>query len=445
MFSSFTRLGVIPALILIVFPCFCQAQQPRLLPLDEAIGLARGHSFQLKTDSLQLVLTQNQITQAKSAALPQFVMNSTYQRLSNNITPFVISLPEGSFAINPQVLNQSYNAVQLNQLLFAGGKARYGIKAVQKEAQARQAEFTKSILEQEYATTDLWFNLYNARASRKLILANIETLKGKRNDLDEFRKQGLVLENDVLKIDLSITILGSTLAEINSVVESLNYNLCMITGIDPATVIEIPDTFRHPVTEIQPLGNYMNAALTGRPEIKMFELRKEAAQYRIKVSKADFFPTLSLIGSYNYDRPNQRIIPNVNRFNYSAYAGLNLNWRISSLYTNQSRLRESKLSAYQLESTFQQVKEGMQMEVNANYQEYKKTLEKGRLVRTELTQSEENFRVEQNKLNAQTTTPADFLDSNLRLLQAQVNLVTATANTELAYRKLIKSTGVTNH
>jgi outer membrane protein len=189
----------------------------------------------------------------------------------------------------------------------------------------------------------------------------------------------------------------------------------------------------------------MNAALTGRPEIKMFELRKEAAQYRIKVSKADFFPTLSLIGSYNYDRPNQRIIPNVNRFNYSAYAGLNLNWRISSLYTNQSRLRESKLSAYQLESTFQQVKEGMQMEVNANYQEYKKTLEKGRLVRTELTQSEENFRVEQNKLNAQTTTPADFLDSNLRLLQAQVNLVTATANTELAYRKLIKSTGVTNH
>ena len=443
MFSSFTRLGVIIALILAALPHFGRAQQLRLLPLDEAISLARSHSHQLKTDSLELVLAQNRITQTKSAALPQFVLNSTFQRLTNNITPFVIDLPEGSFAINPQILNQSYNAVQLTQLLYAGGKARYGIKAVRKEAEARKADFGKSILEHEYTTTDLWFNLYNARASKKLILANIETLKSKRNDLDEFRKQGLVLENDVLKIDLSVTILGSTLADINSLVESLNYNLCTITGIDPATLIEIPETFLQPVTEINDLNSYMNAALTQRHEIKGFELRTEAAQYRIKVTKADFFPTLNLIGSYNYDRPNQRIIPNVGRFNYSAYAGLSLNWRISSLYTNQARLKESKLSASQLESTFLQVKEGMQMEVNANYQEYKKTLEKNKLVRTELEQAQENYRVEQNKLNAQTTTPTDFLDSNLRLLQAQMNLATATANAELAYRKLIKSTGVT--
>jgi len=445
MFSSFTRLGVIPALILAVLPFFCMAQQARLLPLEEAIDLARRHSHLLKTDSLQLSLAQNRVTQVKSAALPQFNLSATYQRLSNNITPFVIALPEGSFAINPQILNQSYNAVQLTQLLFAGGKARNGIKAGQKEALAQQADFAKSVLDQEYATTDLWFNLYNARASKKLILANIETLKGKRNDLDEFRKQGLVLENDVLKIDLSITILGSTLADVNSLVESLNYNLCVITGIDPATVIEIPDTFLHPVTEIQPFDHYVNAALSARPEIKAFELRNEAAQFRIQVSKADYFPTLNLIASYNYDRPNQRIIPNVNSFNYSAYAGLSLNWRISSLYTNQARIRESKLTTYQLESSFQQVKEGMQMEVNTNYQEYKKTLEKGKLVQTELDQAQENFRVEQNKLNAQTTTPADFLDSNLRLLQAQMNLATATANSELAYRKLIKSTGVTSH
>jgi outer membrane protein TolC len=426
-------------------PFLSYAQQPRLLPLNEAISLARAHNHQLKVDSTQLVIEKNHITQARSAALPQFALNSTYQRLSNNITPFVISLPEGSFAINPQILNQSYNAVQLTQLLFAGGKAKYGIRAVAREAEAQQADFAKSVLEQEYTTTDLWFNLYNARASRKLILANIETLKGKRNDLDEFRKQGLVLANDVLKIDLSVTILGSTLADINSLVESLNYNLCLMTGIDPATVIEIPDTYLHPVTEIDGLNSYIDAALTRRPEIKAFELRQEAAQLRIKVTKADFFPTLNLIGSYNYDRPNQRIIPNVGRFNYSAYAGVNLSWRISSLYTNQSRVRESKLSADQLQSTFQQVKEGMQMEVNANYQEYKKTLEKNKLVRTELEQAQENFRVEQNKLDEQTTTPADFLDSNLRLLQAKMNLATATANAELAYHKLIKSTGVTTH
>ena len=429
--------------LLMVLPVVSYAQLLRRLPLQEAIILARKHSNQLSADSLQVRIAQSRVSQASANALPEVNLNSTYQRLSNNITPFTISLPSGSFQINPQILNQSYNSVQLRQLLYSGGKLTYSKSALKKEAEAAKTDYERNVLELDHQVTDLWFNLYNAKASQKIILANIETLSKKRDDLETFRVQGIVLANDVLKIDLSITNLRSSLADISSLAESLNYNICLSTGIDPATTIEIPDDYLHTLTAIEPLQTYTGAALGKRPELKSFKYRSEAAAYRIKAARADYFPTVSLIGNYNYDKPNQRMIPNVNQFNYSAYAGASLSWRLSSFYTNHTKVSESKLSATQLNSNLQQAIENIQIEVNANYQEYKKTLDKMILVETELEQATENFRVEQNKLNAQTTTPTDFLDANTKMLQSQLDLATAKANVELAYRKLIKSTGET--
>jgi outer membrane protein TolC len=426
-----------------VLPGISYAQQLRRLPLQEAMILAHKHSNQLSADSLQYRIAQTHVSQASANALPQVNLNSTFQRLSNNITPYSISLPNGSFQLNPQILNQSYNAVQLTQLLYSGGKLTYDKQAFKKEAEAAKSDYEKNVLELDQQVTDLWFNLYNAKASQKIILANIEALSKKRDDLETFRVQGIVLANDVLKIELSITNLRSNLADISSLAGSLNYNLCLTTGIDPATAIEIPDDYLHTLTAIEPLQTYIGSALAKRSELKSFKYRSEAAAYRIKAVRADYFPTINLIGNYNYDKPNQRVIPSVNKFNYSAYVGASLAWRLSSFYTNHTRVSENKLVFAQLNNNIQQTTENIQVEVNINYLEYKKTLDKITLAQTELEQATENFRVEQNKLNAQTTTPTDFLDANTKMLQSQLNLATAKANVELAYRKLIKSTGET--
>ncbi|SIT25205.1 Outer membrane protein TolC [Filimonas lacunae] len=431
--------GFIPVVMLL--PLLSGAQQAQPLPLQEALLLARRHSSQLKADSMQYSIAGTKVSQVSANALPQVSLNATYQRLSNNITPFSIALPTGTFVLNPQILNQSYNAVQLTQLLYGGGRVNNSRAAAKKEAAAAGADYAGSLLQLDQQVTDLWFNLYNARASEKIVLKNIEALSKKRDDLDAYREQGIVLANDVLKIELSVTSLRSSLADITSMAGTLNYNLCLATGLDPATIIDIPDNYLEEVSATEPLQTYVGAALAQRPELKGFQLRSEAAAYRVKAAKSDYLPVLNLIGSFNYDHPNQRIIPNVAHYDYSAFAGLNLSWKISALYANRSHVSESKLSALKLSGNWQQAKENIQGEVNSRYLEYRKTLDKMTLIKTELTQATENYRVEQNRLDAQTTTPTDFLDANARLLQAQLNLATAKANVQLAYHKLLQSTG----
>lgn len=430
--------------LLLMLPVFSYAQQARPMTLQEALTLARKHSSQLHADSIQYQIAQSHVSQNNTNALPQIAINSTYRRMSNNITPFVINLsPDVSFTLNPQILNQSYNAAELTQLLYSGGKVTYTRRALKNEVAASKSDYDGNVLALDQQVTDIWFNLYNAKASEKIILANIEVLTKKRADLETFRVEGIALANDVLKIDLSITNLRSSLADMSSLAGSLNYNLCLTTGIDPATAIEIPDEYLQAVVSIAPLQVYIDEALSKRPEVRSSKFRREAAAYRIKSTRADYFPTINLIGSYNYDKPNQRVIPSEDKFTYSAYAGANLTWRISSFYTNHTRVRETKLSSLQIDYKLLQTQDNIRIEVNTNYLEFKKTLEKMTLVQTELEQATENFRVEQNKLDAQTTTPTDFLDANVKFLQAQLNLATAKANAELAYRKLIKSTGET--
>lgn len=432
-------------LLLLLLPTVVFAQSTRQLTLKEAITLARQHSNSLRADSLQNRIRSAQTVQAANGRLPGIAVNSTFQRLSNNITPFVISLPEGSFAINPQILNQSYNALQLRQLLFGGGKLSSNIKALQKEEAAGREDYRTSTLELEQQITDLWFNLYNARASEQIMLGNIDALSKRRDELEKYRIQGIVLANDVLKIELAVTSLRSSLADIAALAGSLNYNLCVLTGIGTTTNIQIPEIFITIVDDSRPLQAYLSGALVRRPELAGIKLRTDAATYRVSAAKADYLPTISLIGSYNYDRPNQRIIPNLPRFNYSALVGLNLSWRLSSFYANQAHVSENRLAVAQLQSNLAFSRENVQQEVNTNYLNYRKTLEKIQLTRTELEQATENYRVEQNKLNAQTTTPTDFLSANASLLQAQLNLASAKANAELAYHKLLQSTAETTN
>jgi outer membrane protein TolC len=90
------------------------------------------------------------------------------------------------------------------------------------------------------------------------------------------------------------------------------------------------------------------------------------------------------------------------------------------------------------------VMEGIQMEVNADYNNYLQLTEKIKIATKEVELATENFRVEQNRFSNNTTTPTEFLTANTQLVQSKINYTTATANAGLAYKKLLKSTNSTN-
>jgi outer membrane protein len=417
-----------------------QAQNSRILGLDDAVSLGIQHSKQLKTDSISMLLTDSKIAQNKNPFLPQVGVSLSYIRLSDNITPFRVAFPQGEVTLNPQILNQSYNALQVRQLIWAGDKVKLGGELLALDKKAIQAEMQKTKVDIAYSIANLWYTLFTVKQSEKLLKSNLGLLQNQRENAQNLVKQGVILANDVLKIDLAITTLQSNLSDIDNTQTLLKYNLCVLTGLDTQASIDIPETLPQATSPMDGLDQYLQNAFKNRAELRGLDVRKEQAAVGMKLTKTNTLPTLSAGGSVNVDLPNQRLFPNEAKFTPTWNIGVFFNWNLTDIYTNKEKMKESGLAISKLNSAFEQVKEGITLEVNTDYNNFLQAKQKIQLAQKAVEQATENFKIEEYKFKSQTTTATEFLNANTLLVQTQINLTTAVANAELAYRKLLKST-----
>ncbi|WP_353484540.1 TolC family protein [Haliscomenobacter sp.] len=423
------------------FTCSLPAQTTVLLSLEEAIQLAEKHNLQLKVDTALVEMLNSKIVQVDNLRKPQVGLNLNYTRISNNVTPFSVAFPTGEVTLNPQILNQSYNSLQLKQLIWNGKKIAYGLEASKKELAAASYDLQKNKITNAYNVTALWYNLYVLKTSKKIIEANIKVLNGNKQDLVNFVNQGIAIDNDALKIDLAITNLESNLSNISNSISALNFNLCIYTGLPTNTTFELPELQENDVVVNANLDTYIAEALSNRLELKSIKVSSEAAEVGLKLAKSNYLPTISAIASANYNLPEQRVFPNQPKFKPTWFVGVNLNWSLSELYTNKAKVLESQKSIEKVQSSYNLASEGIIIEVNMAYTEYLQAAQTIVNAKKEVELATENFRVEQNRLTASTTTPINFLDANSKLLQAQLNLNSANANTQLAFKKLNKTLG----
>jgi outer membrane protein len=354
---------------------------------------------------------------------------------------FMVSLPEvGAVELNPQILNQSYNNIAVRQLLWAGGAVKLGIRAAEREAEALRLEAGQYQLEAADNVTRIWQNLYLLETSERIIRQNISLLQDRRRDMGNLEKQGIVLKNDGLKIDLAISNLEASLVDIQTGRSINTFNLTTAIG-QPDAQFAIDTTEVAEADAVAPLTDYLQDAQANRTELQALGQRREAALIGKRLVELNRMPTLSLGGSYDYNRPNQRVFPNKPEFTGTWQVGAFLSFNLSGLYTNRAKETESRYGLERLNTALDQVRDGIRMEVNAAYQTYLKARQKISLAQTAIGQATENFRIEQNRLTVGATTPTDFLEANTRQLQAQLNLRTAKAEARLALWQLQKSTG----
>jgi outer membrane protein len=412
-------------------------QEKKIVNLEQAITLGVNHSNQIKLDSLNFKIANAKLSHSKANQLPQVSLSANYIRISDNITPFTVRFPTGNVVLNPQILNQSYNAVQVRQLIWAGGKLKNANKIAELDKKAVDFDIATSKNDVRYQIASIYYNLYATKQTKKIIEANIELLNNQKNDANNFVKQGIILENEVLKIDLAISNLETNLSDIENTILFYKNNLSILTGLN--TTIDISEELPSNTVQELSLDNAVSNALKNRSEIKGLSVREEQATIAKKITNSNYLPILSGIGSYNYDQPNIRVFPNQETFTGTWYAGVSLNWNLTDLFTNKNKIKESKFSIDKVNTSINQIKEGIQIEVNADYNNFQLAKHKIEIAKKAVTQATENFRVEQNKFNANNTTASEFLNANALLVNAKINLTTAISNADLAYKKLLKS------
>lgn len=418
------------------------AQTAQKLTLDGAVQLAITNSKQLQLSTAKTNAAHSKVTQGQNAFIPQVTVTSGYTRLSNNIEPFVISIPGfGTQALNPQILNQYTNRASISSTLFNGLRNQNNLKSTQYLEKAAQLDAEKDVAEVRFNVISAILNLYKGQQTLRLVVENLKLAQSRITDITNMYNAGTALENDVLRTGLVQTNLDISKLDVESALATANYNIAIMLGLAENALLEFDETTLFPVAEQKASADWIKEALENRSEKKASESRALVSKMNIKNAQSNYMPSLVAGFNYYYNRPNARIFPQADAFKYTWDIGLTLNWNLTQLYTTGAQVREAKFNLEQSTVTTSIIEDNIKMEVNANYNAYSVAKAKIDAAQKSLEQARENQRVTKNKVDAGFNLQTDLLDADAFVMQGEINLLNAKVDAQVAYFRLLKSVG----
>jgi outer membrane protein TolC len=416
--------------------------QERALTLEESLQIGLQNSKQLKISQATFKSSEAKITEVGSQMLPQLSFGASYTRLSD-VKPFAVTVPFSPTPITIQetILNNYQLKFSLQQPLFTGFRLSSLKSAAEYNSKAVELEHTKEINEEALRIHQAFWNYYKAQKVLQLVEENLKSLEKHLTDTKNFLENGLVTRNDLLKLEVQYSNTELKRIEAKNAVElaRTTFNKSIGLPLNSKSQVSAEEPTATPITT--KFDDLLSEALQAREEIKSLEYKIKAGEENIDAAQAGWFPSVFLFGDYYYSRPNQRIMPLEDKFEDTWAVGVGLSWNIWDWGETYAKTTQAEQQLIQAETTYQIIKENIELEVYKDYLTVLSEFEKVSVSKKSVEQAEENYRITKDKYNQQLATSSDLIDAEVALLNAQTNLTNALVDLKLAKTKLEKSLG----
>ncbi len=432
----------------IIILCFLmvnsQAQSTKILTLDDAVKIGIENSKQLKLSLSKASLADERYQDYESTVFPSIKASAGYTRLSP-IDPFSFLMPGAKEPITlfPVFLNSYTSQLSIYEPFYNGLRAKYTFQSQKFLLLAAKFDVENDRNEVVFNIINAYFNIYKISKSLAILDRNIEEIKEHIKETEDYEKQGLAIHNDVLKVQLQLSNAEFTKLDLQTSYDVASYNYSILLGLDTKTKISIDTAQTFSVKQTKSLDDYLKDAMNNRNDIKAFDNRNKSFEANELVTKGAYLPTVGVGGDFYFSNPNSRVIPPNDVFKATWDAGIYISYDVSSLYTNKHKVAQSKIITEQNKDTYDILVDNIKSEVNQNFMAYREATQKIELSNKTILQAEENYRTIHSRYSNHIALLSDVLDANISLLQAKMNLELANADSEIAYYKLMKSTGNT--
>jgi outer membrane protein TolC len=418
--------------------------QPTAAPLtlNDAIKKGLETSKTLKLDKAKIDQAMARYEETQDAKIPKLTGTLGYTYLGD-IDPKYKEISFPGFGKFPLYVNNNYMShAAISEPIFAGGKMKYAEQSADYLLQASKLDADNDHDAVVMNIINAYYNLYKLQASQKLIQDNIAQIQQHLKEVQGFLQQGTVTKNDVLQLEIQLSNRQMDLLNANNNIGITNYNFNILLGQPVETQVMLDTASMFTGTKnLKTLPEYIKDGMGQRQDLKAADLRTKAADAGVKVAQGNYFPTISVGMDGYYSRPNQRYFPVLDAFRPSWDAGVNLTWDITGLYTNKKAVAEASAIKLQSEVAHDIITDNISNEVNTDYVQYTQSLQQIQLSQQTIDQAKENYRLMKARYDNHVALLSDLQQADVSLLQAQINLMLAKADAEVAYNKLLKATG----
>jgi outer membrane protein TolC len=417
--------------------------QPRKISLQETIELAVKNSGQLKGAAAKIEEATAALKEAVERRLPDVTASASYLRLGHPNVDLKTKSNTGSGTqqSSPNISQVAYGMLNASLPIYSGGRIRYGIEAAQYLEKAAKFDAESQRPEVEMNAINAYINLLKAGSVVALVKENLESAQQRLKDLSNLEQNGLLARNDLMKAQLQQSNIELSLLDAENNLQLATVSTNLLLGLPENTNLEIDSASIAPATtELKTLDSYEQTALQNRKEIEALNYQTKAATVNVKSAASEKLPGVALTGGYvAADIPGFVTITN------AVNIGVGVQYSLSSLWKNKSKVEQARSRQKQLEINQSILTDNIRLQVNKAYQDYMLTRKKTEVYQKAIDQATENFRIVKNKFENSLATTTDVLDADVALLQARINYSNAKADVALAYNELLQSAGLLSH
>ena len=429
------KLFIIP-LFVFAFTAYSQETKQNFnFSLEQAISYALTNNYSVINAGRDIEASKEKKWETTAMGLPQINAGVDY---SNNFVLQKSLIPaelfggtKGEFAEVSFGTTHSMNArATLSQLIFDGSYI-VALQASKTYLKYYQNAKQKTDVEIKEAVINAYGNVLLAQESIAILEKNKVTLEKTLADTKEIFKNGLIEEENVEQLQITLTTINSTLNFNKRLVEVANKMLKITLGININDNLKLTDQLDNLTVSNLDLAFSQNEfVVTNNVNYLMASNFQEQRQLEYKLQKAKALPTLAANVNFGYNAFGNQFAFFTNNqrwFNYSNL-GVSLNVPIFSSLARSSRTQQAKIALENAKTQLTETEQKLRLQFANAKSEYEFSIEEYATAKTNLNLAERIEKKQQIKFSEGLSSSFDFSEAQRQLYSAQQNYLQSMVN-----------------
>ena len=173
-----------------------------------------------------------------------------------------------------------------------------------------------------------------------------------------------------------------------------------------------------------------------RSDLLALQSREIAAQKGIQIAKANYYPSLTLIGGYiAFDLKDVMTVTNAMNF------GVGISYDVASIFKNKKEVLLARSKAETAQKAVKILNEKIETETLEAQENYALSRKQNQVYALGVDQANENYRIVKDKYDNSLANTNDLLEADVQQLQSKINFALSQADVALKYYQLQYATG----
>ncbi|MDH4197287.1 MAG: TolC family protein, partial [Candidatus Aminicenantes bacterium] len=397
----------IPVLIILALAAggpFGAAQEKRRLGLEEAVRLALETSHAMHGSEMRREAAAAKVRETDAARLPALRFGGGYARLSE-VPPFEVTLPfpplsslPTKFVVSPNYYNSFTLRLSLQQPLFTGFRLQSAAAMTRELERAATHDTAGDRADLVYGVTAAYWNMVKALEVRAVLGENVSRLQAHLRDVENFREQGLLTMNEVLRVKTQLANAELMDLEAQNAVQLATVGLNSLTGLpleaglEPTTPVEAAAS-EAAALESADLQSLVQRAKESRPELRALGARVRASDAGVTAAKSGWLPQAFISGNYYHLRPNPRVMPARDEFYGTWDLGVTVSFDVWNWGQTRQQVSQAEAQRAQARDGLSLMEDQVVLEVTQAFLGLRQAGQRIAAAESAVGQAEENLRV----------------------------------------------------